>query len=111
MKPSPYLLVVFSGLASQKWMCSSTTKYFSPSFSYKRSPLPFGYAAPQQDVPPDYACTGKDELLSRPLKVARILEPILSFPRVENPHNYRVPPEPAARTPRPFPQCKKNAGP
>src|SRR5215212_4283973 len=35
MKPSPYLLVVFSGLASQKWMCPSTTKYFSPSFSYK----------------------------------------------------------------------------
>src|ERR671910_3860942 len=34
MNPSPYLLR-FSGLASQKWTCPSTTKYFSPSFSYK----------------------------------------------------------------------------
>src|SRR5215217_8185396 len=39
MNPSPYLLR-FSGLASQLWTCPSTTKYFSPSFSYKRSPLP-----------------------------------------------------------------------
>src|SRR5665809_109285 len=34
MNPSPYLLLVFSGLASQKCTCPSTTKYFSPSFSY-----------------------------------------------------------------------------
>src|SRR5215210_5794452 len=33
MNPSPYLLR-FSGLASQWWTCPSTTKYFSPSFSY-----------------------------------------------------------------------------
>src|SRR5918994_3726946 len=34
MNPSPYLLQ-FSGDAFQKWTCPSTTKYFSPSFSYK----------------------------------------------------------------------------
>src|SRR5690242_269015 len=33
MKPSPYLLR-FSGRASQKWTCSSTTKYLRPFFSY-----------------------------------------------------------------------------
>src|SRR5215218_8229519 len=43
MNPSPYLLR-FSGLASQLWMCPSTTKYFSPSFSYKAT-YPFPYIA------------------------------------------------------------------
>src|SRR5918998_6035062 len=41
MNPSPYLFFQFSGLASHRWMCPSTTKYFSPSFSYKVSPFPF----------------------------------------------------------------------
>jgi hypothetical protein len=30
-------LTQFSGLASQKWMWLSITKYFSPSFSYMAS--------------------------------------------------------------------------
>src|SRR5215210_6105118 len=33
----PYLLRL-SGPAFQRWTWPSTTKYFSPSFSYKRSP-------------------------------------------------------------------------
>src|ERR687885_56301 len=37
MNPSPYLLRL-SGPASQRWMCPSTTKYFSPSFSYIAAP-------------------------------------------------------------------------
>src|SRR5215208_6653241 len=39
MKPSPYLLAWFSGLASQKWTCPSTTKYLRPFFSYISPPI------------------------------------------------------------------------
>jgi hypothetical protein len=39
MKPSPYLFLVFSSLASQKWVWPSTTKYRSPSFSYINASL------------------------------------------------------------------------
>ena len=42
MKPSPYLFLVFSSLASQKWVWPSTTKYFSPSFSYMGASLNWG---------------------------------------------------------------------
>src|SRR5712691_11580224 len=38
MKPSPYAFAWFSGLASQRWMCPSTMKYFVPSFSYMEPP-------------------------------------------------------------------------
>src|SRR4051812_32133130 len=41
MNPSPSLFR-FSGLASQKCVCPSTTKYCSPSFSYICSPSPRG---------------------------------------------------------------------
>src|SRR6266498_3978461 len=34
MNPAPYLFFWLAGLASQKCMWPSTTKYFSPSFSY-----------------------------------------------------------------------------
>src|SRR3981081_2257860 len=39
MKPLPYLLAWFSGLASQKWIWPSTMKYRSPSFSYTADSL------------------------------------------------------------------------
>src|SRR5687767_9019872 len=39
MKPSPYLFLVFSSLASQKCVWPSTTKYRWPSFSYMRASL------------------------------------------------------------------------
>src|ERR671921_2002769 len=39
MNPSPHLLR-FSGLAFQKCVCPSTTKYCSPSFSYMGLPSP-----------------------------------------------------------------------
>src|SRR3954447_18535296 len=39
MKPSPYLLAWFSGLASQKWTCPSTTKYLRPLLSYMLSSI------------------------------------------------------------------------
>src|SRR6266542_4611657 len=38
MKPSPYAFAWFSGLASQRWMCPSTMKYFVPFFSYMEPP-------------------------------------------------------------------------
>src|ERR687893_3308583 len=50
MNPSPYLLR-FSGPAFQKWTCPSTTKYFSPSFSYKAgSPFPTKRCASVPDL-------------------------------------------------------------
>src|ERR671922_91888 len=44
-------LTQFSGLASQKWVWVSSTKYFSPSFSYIRAPYLDGLQVVADDSP------------------------------------------------------------
>src|SRR5215216_1313886 len=90
MKPSPYLFAQFSGRASQKWTCVSTTKYCSPSAARYMGAPPSSVGPPLGDRHRAVRLRRGTAHPSSEMKLTAVHPPRLAALAIEPPRHRRV---------------------